>query len=184
MCSSDLTFTVTSNATNNNTGSTIVARDSSGNFSAGTITASLSGNASSASSVAWSGVSSKPTTISGYGITDAALLASPTFTGTPAAPTAAANTNTTQLATTAFVVGQAGTAAPVMDGTAAVGTSLLYARQDHVHASDTTKASLSGATFTGDVTAPNFNSNSDRTLKTNIVKLDSASDIISKLEGV
>jgi len=30
-------------------------------------------------------------------------LASPTFTGTPAAPTASASTNTTQLATTAFV---------------------------------------------------------------------------------
>lgn len=34
---------------------------------------------------------------------DYALLASPTFTGTPAAPTAAGGTNTTQLATTAFV---------------------------------------------------------------------------------
>ena len=44
-----------------------------------------------------------PTTLAGYGITDAALLASPTFTGTPAGPTAAASTNTTQLATTAFV---------------------------------------------------------------------------------
>ena len=32
-----------------------------------------------------------------------ALLASPTFTGTPAAPTAAADTNTTQIATTAYV---------------------------------------------------------------------------------
>lgn len=32
-----------------------------------------------------------------------ARLASPTFTGTPAAPTAAAGTNTTQIATTAFV---------------------------------------------------------------------------------
>lgn len=32
-----------------------------------------------------------------------APLASPTFTGTPAAPTAAAGTNTTQIATTAFV---------------------------------------------------------------------------------
>ena len=32
-----------------------------------------------------------------------ANLQSPTFTGTPAAPTAAANTNTTQVATTAFV---------------------------------------------------------------------------------
>jgi hypothetical protein len=35
-----------------------------------------------------------------------APLASPTFTGTPAAPTAAADTNTTQIATTAYVVGQ------------------------------------------------------------------------------
>jgi hypothetical protein len=32
-----------------------------------------------------------------------AALASPTFTGTPAAPTASAGTNTTQIATTAFV---------------------------------------------------------------------------------
>ena len=42
------TFTVTSNATNANTGSTIVFRDASGNFSAGTITANLTGTASSA----------------------------------------------------------------------------------------------------------------------------------------
>jgi len=43
------TFTVTSNATNANTGSTIVFRDASGNFSAGTITATLSGNATNIS---------------------------------------------------------------------------------------------------------------------------------------
>jgi hypothetical protein len=42
------TFTVTSNATNANTASTIVFRDASGNFSAGTITANLTGTASSA----------------------------------------------------------------------------------------------------------------------------------------
>jgi hypothetical protein len=42
------TFTVTSNATDANTASTIVARDASGNFSAGTITASLTGTASNA----------------------------------------------------------------------------------------------------------------------------------------
>lgn len=36
-------------------------------------------------------------------VTGAAALASPTFTGVPAAPTAATTTNTTQLATTAFV---------------------------------------------------------------------------------
>ena len=42
--SGNTTFTVTSNATSANTGSTIVARDASGNFSAGTITATLNGN--------------------------------------------------------------------------------------------------------------------------------------------
>lgn len=45
------TFTVTSNATSANTASTIVARDGSGNFSAGTITAALSGNASTATTL-------------------------------------------------------------------------------------------------------------------------------------
>jgi hypothetical protein len=45
------TFTVASNATSANGGSTIVARDASGNFSANTITATLSGSATSAGSV-------------------------------------------------------------------------------------------------------------------------------------
>ena len=48
------TFTVTSNATNLNTVSTIVARDASGNFSAGTVTAALSGNATTATALATS----------------------------------------------------------------------------------------------------------------------------------
>ena len=80
-----------------------------------------------------------------------ANLASPTFTGTPAAPTAAANTNTTQIATTAFVLaqGNATNATIAMNGTQAAGTSNLYARADHVHASDTTKANLASPTFTG-----------------------------------
>jgi hypothetical protein len=79
-----------------------------------------------------------------------APLASPTFTGVPAAPTAAVDTNTTQAATTAFVLAQAASATPIIDGTGAVGTSTRYARADHVHPSDTTKANLSGGnTFTG-----------------------------------
>lgn len=86
--------------------------------------------------------------------TSRAAVASPTLTGTPAAPTAAADTNTTQLATTAFVVGQAGSASPVMDGTATVGTSLKYARQDHIHPTDTSRAPLASPTFTGTPAAP------------------------------
>jgi hypothetical protein len=45
----DSAYTLTSGATNINTGSTIVKRDSSGNFSAGTITANLTGNCSGSS---------------------------------------------------------------------------------------------------------------------------------------
>ena len=48
--------------------------------------------------------------------------ASPTFTGTPAAPTAAANTNTTQIATTAYVQSELGDyatlTAPALTGNA------------------------------------------------------------------
>lgn len=47
---------------------------------------------------------------------------SPTFTGTPAGPTAAVNTNTTQLATTAFVMAQIADDAPTKTGTGATGT--------------------------------------------------------------
>ncbi|PXX15858.1 hypothetical protein C7399_109193 [Paraburkholderia tropica] len=48
-------------------------------------------------------------TLGGTAAASYALLASPTFTGTPAAPTAALATNTTQIATTAFVIANAGT---------------------------------------------------------------------------
>jgi hypothetical protein len=46
------TGVISSNATNANTASTVVARDASGNFTAGTITAALTGNASTASALA------------------------------------------------------------------------------------------------------------------------------------
>lgn len=83
-----------------------------------------------------------------------APLASPTFTGTPAAPTPAADTNTTQVATTAFVVGQASASNPVMNGAVAIGGSLKFARADHVHPVDTSRAPLASPTFTGTPAAP------------------------------
>ena len=46
------------------------------------------------------------------------------------------------------------TATPLMNGTAAVGTSDKYAREDHVHPSDTTKANLASPALTGTPTAP------------------------------
>jgi hypothetical protein len=60
-------------------------------------------------------------------ITGKADIASPTFTGIPAAPTAAGGTNTTQLATTAFVTaavpdisGKADIASPTFTGTVTI----------------------------------------------------------------
>jgi hypothetical protein len=86
-----------------------------------------------------------------------ANIASPTFTGTPAAPTPAVDTSTTQLATTAYVIGQAsavGDGIPAMDGTAGRGTGTHFARNDHIHPSDTSRAPLASPTFTGTPAAP------------------------------
>ena len=46
------------------------------------------------------------------------------------------------------------------------------------------KANLSGATFTGDVTAPNFNTTSDASVKDGIMTIDSPLNTIVNLRGV
>lgn len=43
------------------------------------------------------------------------------------------------------------TTAPPMNGTAAVGTSDKFAKEDHVHASDTSKLNLTGGEMSGDI---------------------------------
>lgn len=63
-------------------------------------------------------------------VTDLGLkapLASPTLTGTPLAPTAAVDTNTTQIASTAFVIGQgyAKLASPALTGTPTAPTAAV-----------------------------------------------------------
>jgi hypothetical protein len=76
-----------------------------------------------------------------------ALLASPTFTGVPAAPTAAPGVSTTQLATCAFVSAAISAATGVASFNGRAGVVTLTA-------ADLTNAGgalLSGATFTGDV---------------------------------
>ena len=116
---------------------------SQGGTGATTLIGILKGNGTGAFTAASAGTdyispSGLTTSLSAY-----ALLASPTFTGVPLAPTATQNTNTTQLATTAFVLGQASSTTPNMNGTAAIGTSKAYARADHVHGSDTSKVNTS-----------------------------------------
>lgn len=87
---------------------------------------------------------------------------SPTLAGTPLSTTAAVDTNTTQIATTAFVIGQASASTPNMDGTATVGTSTRYARADHVHPTDTSReptitAGTAGQYWRGDKTWQTLN---------------------------
>lgn len=66
-------------------------------------------------------------------VSGAAPLASPTLTGTPASVTAAADTNTTQIATTAYVIGQKSASTPIPSGTGAIGSSSKWAAANHVH---------------------------------------------------
>lgn len=90
-----------------------------------------------------------------------APLASPIFTGNPTAPTPTAGDNDTSIATTAFVAAAVTAGAvspsnanPAANGTAAPGTATLYARGDHVHPIDASRAPLASPTFTGNPTAP------------------------------
>jgi hypothetical protein len=92
-------------------------------------------------------------------VSGAAPAASPTLTGTPLSTTAAVDTNTTQIATTAFVLAQAASATPIVNGSAAVGTSTRYARADHVHPTDTSLAPLASPPLTGAVTIGSASAN-------------------------
>jgi hypothetical protein len=92
-----------------------------------------------------------------------ANLASPTFTGTPLSTTAAVDTNTTQIATTAYVVGQgyAKLASPTFTGTPTLPTGTIATTQSagnsttavattaFVTTADNLKANLASPTFTG-----------------------------------
>ena len=109
---------------------------------------------------------SNPTTIVGYGITDPiAYTSSPALTGSPTAPTPAVNTNNTLIATTAFVLGQANSTASTIavDGIQSAGFSNLYARADHVHPTDTSRAPIASPALTGIPTAPTATAGTNNT---------------------
>lgn len=83
---------------------------------------------------------------SGVLITDLAPKASPAFTGTPVAPTAAPGTNTTQISTTAFVKA----AIDVVLG----GVGAAFDTLSEIATELGLKATLASPTFTGDPKAP------------------------------
>lgn len=93
-----------------------------------------------------------------------APLASPALTGTPTAPTAAADTNTTQIATTAYVQTELGDYAPLAGATftgdvvlgsnkatstATPATDDTLTRKGYVDTQDALKLSLTGGTMSG-----------------------------------
>ena len=106
-----------------------------------------------------------------------APLASPEFSGTPLSTTATADTNTAQIATTAYVLGQASSSNPLMNGTVAVGTSQRYSRADHVHPTDTSRAPLNSPNFSGTPSAPNPG------LASNDTRIATTAFVNSKLES-
>lgn len=84
----------------------------------------------------------------------AAPINNAALTGTPTAPTPAVDTNSTHIATTAYVIAQKATVVPLIDGTAAIGSSLKWAAENHVHPTDTSRAPLASPSFTGTVVLP------------------------------
>lgn len=105
----DQTITLTGNVTGSGTGSfvTIIAAGVVTNAMLATMAAnSIKGNNTAGVAAALDLTVAQVKTMLALAVADvsgAAPLAAPTFTGVPAAPLAALNTNTTQLATTSFV---------------------------------------------------------------------------------
>ena len=101
------------------------------------------------------------------GLAPKATIASPTFTGTPSAPTAAGSTTTTQLATTAFVQQELTTLIGGAPSTLNDLNELAAAINDDANYNSTlttalaTKLPLAGGTLTGtlNAVAANFSSN-------------------------
>jgi len=81
----------------------------------------------------------------------------PVFVGNPQAPNPPPGDADTSVATTSFVAAAlpvASSTTPPMNGTAAVGVGTTWARADHVHPSDTSRAPLASPPLTGTPTAP------------------------------
>jgi hypothetical protein len=122
-----------------------------------------------------------------------ANIASPEFTGVPTAPTAAATTNTTQVATTAYVRGEiaalVNSAGSTLDTLGEIATAL--GNDANLSTTLTTsiglKAPINSPTFTGTVTLPTGTVTSGMILDGTIVDADinaSAAIAQSKISGL
>lgn len=83
-----------------------------------------------------------------------APITNPTFLGNVRVPTPPVDDSSDLAANTGWFFGQAFNGAPVMDGVASSGDSLRWARGNHRHPTDDTRAPLDSPNFTGIPTAP------------------------------
>jgi hypothetical protein len=168
-------YIITSNATNTNIGSTIVSRDASGNFSAGTITASLTGTASQATNSANVFVSVSSVNgvfylpfFSGASNANKALSYDADLQYNPGTNTLTAGTFSGALsgnATTSTTASGLFTTSGYQAGSLGIGIAASGANDGNIRA-------------TGNVTAY---ATSDRNLKENIAVIDNA---LGKLRGI
>jgi hypothetical protein len=136
---------------------------------------------------------SNVSTVSGANVSDAletnaasillkAPLADPTFTGVPAAPTAAADTNTTQIATTAYVQTELGDyallASPALTGNPTAPTQALGNNSTRIATTAFVLANASGGVVIGHARA----TNNTRTTITAVIPSDDT--IPQNTEGV
>jgi hypothetical protein len=81
-------------------------------------------------------------------ISSKADLASPTFTGTPAAPTATSGSNTTQIATTAYVKGEVDTAVAALGTLSTQDADAVSITGGDISATDITTGTINSLTTT------------------------------------
>ena len=116
-----------------------------------------------------------------------APLLSPALTGTPTAPTATVGTNTTQLATTAFVLANGVSSTSISDDITTNTTNYLHfgsATTGIMSTVTTSSTKLQYNPSTGTVSATNFSSLSDATLKGNVQDITNSSEILEKIRPV
>jgi hypothetical protein len=162
--SSNQTITISSNATAANTANAIVARDASGNFSAGTITAALSGNATSASALATGRTIAMTGDVSW---TSAAFNGSGNVTGTSTLSNSGVTAGTyTKVTVDAKGRATSGTSLNSSDVTGALGYTPYNSTNPSGYITSSALSSylpLSGGTLSGYLYAPKviINANSD-----------------------
>lgn len=149
-----------STATNEANTATTQATNASASASNAFTNATSAASSASAASTSATNAAASATTATTEANTATTQAGNAASSATAAASSASsASTSATNAATSATnaasaVQAAAGTVTPVINGTAAVGTSTKWAHEDHVHPTDTTRAPTASPTFTGTVTIP------------------------------